>query len=212
MSEYAVHKRIKSQIPDSGDSLSIILEYPTTTEARLGKINMGSIQSMLNPMFKFAGINTSNVMLTHAIQLKPAQDDPQSFFHKRSKYKNLKKEVEWRSQFGPTQFGFLKKEYEQDIIRLRNEINEYNPNIIIAMGSISLWALCGLDKVGSYRGAFVPADTGWAKRSYKIMPTYNPIAVIKNYAFRPTVVSDLKKATNEINIPEFKHTERDIYI
>ena len=212
MSEYAVYKRVKSQIPDSGDSICIVLEYPTTTESRLNKINTGGIQQVLNPMCKFAGINAQTVMLTHAIQLKPAQENPQSFFHKRSEYKKIKKEIEWRSKFAPTQYGYLKEEYEQDIKRLKDEINKYNPTIIIAMGNISLWALYGLDKVGSYRGSFLKADTNWATRSYKIMPTYSPLSIIKNYSFRPTVAADLKKAVNEKDDIELKYTEREILI
>jgi uracil-DNA glycosylase len=212
MSEYAVHKRVKSQIPDSGSSICIVLEYPTTTESRLNKINTGGIQQVLNPMCKFAGIDAQTVMLTHAIQLKPAQENPQNFFHKRSEYKKLKKETEWRSQFAPTQYGYLKEEYEQDIKRLKDEINKCNPTIIIAMGNISLWSLYGLDKVGSYRGSFLEADSEWATRPYKIMPTYSPLSIIKNYSFRPTVAADLKKAVSAKDNIEIEHTEREILI
>ena len=80
------------------------------------------------------------------------------------------------------------------------------------MGNISLWALYGLDKVGSYRGSFLKADTNWATRSYKIMPTYSPLSIIKNYSFRPTVAADLKKAVNEKDDIELKYTEREILI
>ena len=205
MSEFAVHNRIKSQLPESGNSFAIIMDCPTTTEARLGKINVGSTQSVLDPMFKFAGIDVSSAMLTHAIQLKPAQDNLQSFFYKRSEYKNVKKETEWRSNFAPTQYGYLKPEYEQDIKRLWNEIEEYKPKVIIAMGGIALWALCGLDKVGSYRGSFIET----LNKKYKVMPTYSPVAVLKNYSFRPTVLSDLKKATN---INKIDYIEREICI
>ena len=181
------------------------MDCPTTTEVRLGKINVGSIQTVLDPMFKFAGIDVSSAMLTHAIQLKPAQDNLQSFFYKRSEYKNVKKETEWRSDFAPTQYGYLKPEYEQDIKRLWNEIEEYKPKVIIAMGGVALWALCGLDKVGSYRGSFIETSN----KKYKVMPTYSPVAVLKNYSFRPTVLSDLKKATN---INKIDYIEREICI
>tara|TARA_Y100001980_G_C14547856_1_gene328675 strand:+ start:820 stop:1896 length:1077 start_codon:yes stop_codon:yes gene_type:complete len=205
VSEFAVHNRIKSQLPESGNPFAIIMDCPTTTEVRLGKINVGSIQTVLDPMFKFAGIDVSSAMLTHAIQLKPAQDNLQSFFYKRSEYKNVKKETEWRSPFAPTQYGYLKPEYEQDIKRLWEEIDKFNPKVIIAMGGVALWALCGLDKVGSYRGSFIETSN----KKYKVMPTYSPVAVLKNYSFRPTVLSDLKKATN---IKKIDYIEREICI
>ena len=69
MSEFAVHNRIKSQLPESGNPFAIIMDCPTTTEARLGKINVGSIQSVLDPMFKFAGIDASNALLLSLIHI-----------------------------------------------------------------------------------------------------------------------------------------------
>jgi DNA polymerase I-like protein with 3'-5' exonuclease and polymerase domains len=44
------------------------------------------------------------------------------------------------------------------------------------------------------------------------MPTYSPFAVLKNYSFRPTVVSDLKKAAQESTTKDIINTEREIYI
>jgi|TARA_R100000951_G_scaffold95524_1_gene84592 hypothetical protein len=212
MSDYAVHKRVESQIPDSGNSICIVLEYPTTTESRLNKINTGGIQQVLNPMCTLAGIDAQTVMITHAFQLKPAQENAQFFFHKRNEYKAIKKEGEWQSNYSPSQYGFLKQDYEQDINRLYKEINDFNPNIIITMGGLGLWALTSIDKVGSYRGALTYSNKTKLNRPYKIMPTYSPFAVLKNYSFRPTVVSDLKKAMQESTTADIVNTEREIYI
>ena len=212
MSEYAVHKRVESQVPDSGNSICIVLEYPTTTESRLNKINTGGIQQVLNPMCALAGIDARSVMLTHAFQLKPAQENAQFFFYKRNEYKAIKKEGEWQSNYSPSQYGFLKQDYEQDIERLYKEINDFNPNIIITMGGLGLWALTNIDKIGSYRGALTYSNVGNLHRPYKIMPTYSPFAVLKNYSFRPTVVSDLKKAAQESTTKDIENTEREIYI
>lgn len=65
------------------------------------------------------------------------------------------------------------------------------PNIIIAMGSLALWALTGLDKVGTYRGTILNSKT--LSEETKVLATYSPSAIVRNYDFRPIVLADIKK-------------------
>jgi uracil-DNA glycosylase len=212
MGEYAVNKRVPSRTPSSADGCKIafVFEYPTNKEAIANTILQGGTGKVFTELCDIAGITLDDCLLTHAIQIKPHQNTAQHFFHKRNEYKRLCKTTEWRSQLSPTKEGYLKQEYEQDIQRLHKEIEEANPNIIIAMGSLSLWAVTGLDKVGTYRGATL--QTSLLSSPYKVLATYSPVAVVKNFKWRPHVASDLIKAKSESLSKTLEHTEREIWI
>ena len=212
MGEYAVYKRIPSRKPSSVDGCKIafVFEYPTNSEAIANKILQGGTGKVFAELCDIASIDLEDCLLAHTIPLKPHQNTAQYFFHKRSEYKRLCKTTEWRSPWGPTKEGYLKQEYEQDIKRLHKEIEEANPNIIIAMGSLSLWAVTGLDKVGTYRGATL--TTSLLAKPYKVLATYSPVSVVKNFKWRPHVASDLIKAKHESSTNKIEHTEREIWI
>jgi len=77
------------------------------------------------------------------------------------------------------------------------------------MGSIALWALTGLDKIGTYRGTVLKSNlTGGTK----VLPTFSPSAVIRNFDFRPVVLSDIKKAIAESETPDIQIKERELWI
>jgi len=209
MGEYAVNKRVPSQLKE-GAKIAIVMDYPNSNEVRLNKILAGDF--IINKICRLAGIQIEDCMLTHTIQLKPAQDNPQNFFHKRSEYKALCKDSEWRSPYPITTYGYLKQEMEQDLQRLYNELNEANPNVIITMGGVSLWALTGFDKVGVYRGAVIPTSAEQFNRQYKVVPSYNPSAIVRNYGFRAHVFSDFKKAQRESEFKHINYTNRELWI
>ena len=148
-------------------------------------------------------------MLTYALAQKPAQENPAHFFHNKKTYSAILKEKKWHSKYPVNGFGFLKEEYEGELTRLENELNACKPNVIIAMGSLALWALTGLDKIGTYRGTVLKSNlTGGTK----VLPTFSPSAVIRNFDFRPIVLSDIKKAIEESETPDIQIKERELWI
>jgi hypothetical protein len=160
-------------------------------------------------MCEILELNVENCLLTHALAQKPAQENPAHFFMNKKNYSKFSKENKWRSKYPVHGFGFLKEEYESELERLQNELNACKPNVIIAMGSVALWALTGLDKIGTYRGTILKSDlTGGTK----VMPTFSPSAVIRNFDFRPIVLADIRKAVEESNTPQIKIKERELWI
>jgi len=73
--------------------------------------------------------------------------------------------------------------------------------------------LTGLDKIGTYRGAtFTTSLRHSDLHNYKIVPTYSPVSVLKNFKYRPHFVADLQKAQRESLSTQLQHTDRDIWI
>ncbi len=201
---------VPSQQPSNGESMiAFVFDFPSTDEQRLGQIMVGSTGKMFHKMCEILNLNVENCLLTYALSQKPAQENPAHFFNNKNSYKALLKEGKNRSKFPVNGFGFLKEEYEGEIDRLETELNACKPNVIIAMGSIALWALTGLDKIGTYRGTVLKSNlTGGTK----VLPTFSPSAVIRNFDFRPVVLSDIKKAIAESETPDIQIKERELWI
>jgi uracil-DNA glycosylase len=200
---------VPSQQPNGDCKIAFVFDFPTTDEQRLGEIMIGSTGKMFHKMCEILELNVENCLLTHALAQKPAQENPAHFFMNKNNYSKFSKENKWRSKYPVNGFGFLKPEYESELERLQNELNACKPNVIIAMGSLALWALTGLDKIGTYRGTILKSDL---TSGTKVMPTFSPSAVIRNFDFRPIVLADIKKAVEESNTPEIKIKERELWI
>ena len=200
---------VPSHVPSGQSKIAFVFDFPSTDEQRLGQIMVGSTGKMFHKMCEILDLNVENCLLTYALSQKPAQENPAHFFNNKNSYKALLKEGKSRSKFPVNGFGFLKEEYEGEIDRLETELNACKPNVIIAMGSIALWALTGLDKIGTYRGTVLKSNlTGGTK----VLPTFSPSAVIRNFDFRPVVLSDIKKAVAESETPDIKIKERELWI
>ena len=200
---------VPSQQPKGNCQIAFVFDFPNTDEQRLGQIMVGSTGKMFHKMCEILDLNVDNCLLTHALAQKPAQENPAHFFINKKNYSKFSKESKWRAKYPVNGFGFLKKEYESELDRLQNELNACKPNIIIAMGSLALWALTGLDKIGTYRGTILKSDL---TNGTKVMPTYSPSAVIRNYDFRPIVLADIKKAVEESDTPNIQIKERELWI
>lgn len=87
---------------------------------------------------------------------------------------------------------------------LQDELAELNPNVIVPLGRQPLLALTGNDGIGKWRGSILSDAKG-----RKIIPTYHPSAVNRDWTIRPTVLHDLQRVRSEswhpmINLPKRK--------
>ena len=109
-----------------------------------------------------------------------------------------------------TKAKFLRREFIPELERLADEITSIDPNLILALGNTPLWALAGITGISKHRGT-TRLSTHTAA-GYKILPTYHPAAVIRNWELRPTTVADLIKARREAPFPEVRRPKREIWI
>lgn len=105
---------------------------------------------------------------------------------------------------------YVRAEYAAELDRLANELIAVNPNIIVALGNTPMWALLGHTGVGKFRGTTdlsTHCVTG-----FKVLPTFHPAAVLRQWELRPIVVADLIKAEKESKYAELQRTRREIWI
>lgn len=106
---------------------------------------------------------------------------------------------------------YMLKEYWPELERLYGEIDRIKPTLIVALGGTASWALLKTSGIKGVRGAPVQSIPINGHR-YKVLPTYHPDAVLREWKIKPILISDLHKARNESAFPEIRRPERFIWI
>lgn len=105
---------------------------------------------------------------------------------------------------------YVRREFEPELDRLGDEILAVDPNLIVALGNTALWALTGRTGVGKLRGTTMLSTH--CVSGYKLLPTYHPAALFREWANRPTAVFDLIKAGREAHFPDVRRPACEIWI
>lgn len=85
---------------------------------------------------------------------------------------------------------YLLPEFAPELKRLEAEVSALGPDLILALGNTALWAATQTSpKISKARG-FIH-DSIWGP---KVLPTYHPSAVLRQWTNRPIVIADLCKA------------------
>lgn len=106
--------------------------------------------------------------------------------------------------------GYVQSIYAPELERLGDELLALDPNLVIALGNTPLWALCGTTGISKLRGT--TRLSTHAVSGFKVLPTYHPAAVLRQWELRPTTIADLTKARREREYPEIRRPEREIWI
>lgn len=105
---------------------------------------------------------------------------------------------------------YVRAEFAGELERLGDEILASDPNLIVTLGNTALWALGGSTGIGKLRGT--TRLSTHTVSGYKLLPTYHPSAIVHQYELRPTAVADLIKARREMEFPEIRRPQRQIWI
>lgn len=163
----------------------------------------------LNTQLEDAGINRSECFITNTFNLRPQNNDIKTLCHSK------KEDTLGRPPLASG--SYLRPEYAGELVRLYSEITEIQPNIVIALGGTALWALTGLSGISKLRGAlrhasFLTGEIRGHKSLVKVLPTYHPAAVLRQYNLRPIAVADLMKAARQSEFPEIRMPRREIWL
>lgn len=115
----------------------------------------------------------------------------------------------WRQPLGKG--GYVRPEFLPELERLKEELNAYPRNCIIALGATATWALMDQPKISAVRG--VAARAMALCPGLKVLPTYHPAGILRNWTWRAIGVADLTKvAQREGKFPEVIRPEREVLI
>ena len=180
-------------VPPSGPrdaKIVLVGEAPGSYENFQLKPFVGPAGSILEQCLHSAGLIRSEVYLTNVVKVQPKSNliDP---------------------YFSATKGTFTALGLEW-VEKLYDELNELEPNILIACGSTALSALCGISRILKFRGyLFPPVER--ITCAEKVLPIIHPSASLRGqYSYRYLISTDLKKAKHESLTHELKRPERQL--
>ena len=183
--------------------IAIVGEAWGEQEALIGKPFQGYSGQELTRMLQEAGLSRRDCFLTNVLALRPPNNDLAGLCCK----KDACGEGYALPHLG--KIGqYLKPDYLPELERLQHELSTVAPNLIIALGGTACWALLSTNGIGALRGTVATSTLV----PYKVLPTYHPSGVLRNWAWRPIAIADLIKAKRESEFPEIKRPSRRILV
>ena len=153
-------------------------------------------------MIQEAGLLRSDCRITNVCKYKPPANKISFWF--KTKTSGLE---EFYGRY-PT------PEVMEGILELEAEIDALKPDLIIAFGAVPLWALTGMEGIGKWRGSCLETRE-LNGRTYPLLPTYHPAAVLRMWEWRFIAVQDLRRAKKiaegEIQKPEWNFKIRPTF-
>lgn len=171
----------------------------------MGKPFTGHAGRELMHMLQLAGVNSNDCAYTAVFRHEPMDGDVESFFlpkaeHKSSPYPGIKFK---------NKLHHVKPEFESSLADLRAEIEQLKPNLVLALGSVALWATSGETSINAKRGTIMACSL---VPEQKLLATLHPKAVLRLWSSRPTAIADLQKAAYEGSFPEFRRLRRELWL
>lgn len=184
--------------------IAIVGEAFGEQEALIGKPFQGYSGQELTRMLTEAGIARRECFLTNVFAFRPPNNDISALCGKKADVGGEGYALPHLGKIGQ----YLDPQYFPELERLQHELEEVRPNIVIALGATACWALLHTNGIGTLRGTVA---TG-AITSHKVLPTYHPSAVLRNWAWRPIAIADLMKAKRESAYAEIKRPQRFLLV
>lgn len=164
---------------------------------------VGPSGHVLNRMLEQTGINRHECFVTNVFNLRPKPTNditnlcgPQS------------DGIVGMESIAPGKY--IRREFSGEVARLYDELRDLRPNLIIALGGTATWATLGQTGISKIRGT---VSTGVGPLAgIKVLPTYHPTAIIRDWSLRVTTLFDLIKARRESEFPEIRRPLRSVWI
>ena len=178
---------MKKSVPFEGPlgaKLMLVGEAPGSNEEAQGRPFVGGAGKLLDKLLMNAGIARDECRIGNVCCERPAAN----------KWENLTEE----------QIAIGTKHLLEDIERVQ-------PNLILALGAHAMETLVGEDKIGLWRGSMFTSFTKGGKQ-IKVLPTYHPAGLMRNWDGMPLAAMDFKKAAKEMQFPELRRKTRETII
>lgn len=182
--------------------VAFVGEAPGEQEEMTGIPFMGSSGQELGQMCLEVGWQRREIFFTNVLHKRPPSN-------KLDAWCLPKKEVGKDYYHEPLRTGqYLHPELLPELDRLRRELENAKPNLVVALGATATWALMGTAKITAIRGTISESTL---IPGLKVLPTYHPAYVLRSWESRTIVVSDLFKARAESRFSEIRRPTRHLF-
>lgn len=180
--------------------LMVVGEAWGEQEELQGKPLVGPAGSVFHGLLRQVGIDKSDIYITNVLNFRPRGNRLDSLYVKKP---------DAIPGYRPISNGkYMPASILPEIERLFEEIDRIKPNLILALGNTPLWALCKKSGIKRYRGS--PLLTHDQK--YKVLPTWHPAAILRQWELRAICLADYGKAKREMTFPELNRPSHKIYL
>lgn len=187
----------KIYVPGQGPinaRIAIVGEAPSYEETKARQPLVGPSGKFLNSILSDVGINRHECWVTNVCkyELPPMP-----------KGKRIPLSV--RAQL-------IGVDIKQQIDELRAELQQIQPNVIIALGGSALWGLTGKNKIQNWRGSILLG------MGMKVIGTYHPAHIlrqegeVKGYWNKYVMLADLKRAKEQSYFREIRRPFRNLKV
>lgn len=171
-------------------------------EARERTHFVGASGMELTRLLNEAGISRADCFLTNVFHLHPRGNDILELCGGKANaipgYPALAKSK------------YVLEHYQSELDRLADELVSVNPNVVVALGNTPMWALLGRTGISKLRGTTTLSTH--TVSGFKVLPTFHPAAVLRQWEMRPIVIADLIKAERESHSSELNRPSVFIHI
>lgn len=183
-------------------SIAIVGEAWGEQEALVQQPFIGSAGRELTSLLREAGIDRRQCFLTNVFNLRPEDNKIEALCGDKAT-------VGPGYAHPPISMGkYIRPEYLPHLERLSQELLAVKPNLVLALGNTACWAVLGTTKITAIRGTIAPSAL---PPGLKVLPTFHPAYVLRNWASRPIVAADLIKAVREARFPQIIRPERIVH-
>lgn len=169
--------------------MAIVGEAPGADEELIGRPVVGSAGAILDHKLHQCDIARQECYITNVVKVRPPKNDFSIFWTGRRPTLEL---LEWRG-------------------KLIDELSTLDTNIIVALGANALWALTGQSQIGKWRGSIL-STTLKGERVVKVIGSYHPAAMLREWNMGPILQLDLMRAKEEAKSPELNLPQRTYLI
>lgn len=184
-----VHSTYVPPTGPAGTDVMVVGEAPGKTEEREKEPFVGKSGSLLRDYLERNGFRVEEVFLTNLSKYRPGKNS----------FKKLRDT----------------RELEEGIAELKEEIETVDPNLIIAVGNWPMYYLTGCQGknpgsgITNWRGSVMPCTL---VEGYKVVMTYHPAAVLRQWTWHPVFDFDLQYAKKQSAFPEIRRPEYEMHL
>lgn len=164
----------------------IVGEAPGATEATTGRPFQGGSGELLSRMLDRVGIKRHECFITNICHIRPPDN-----------------KFEW----------FLKPDnqahFVRGVLRLKQDIQDINPNLVIGLGAQPLKVLTGKTGIDKWRGSILGSSL---VQGVKVISTYHPAYLLRVYDYKAVAEFDLRRCAEEASFPEIRLPVRTHYL
>lgn len=180
--------------------LLIVGEAYGEQEEILGRPFVGAAGQLLTSQLEAAGLNRKEIPITNCFNICPEQNNIDEFFRKD---KSAGLPARDRGKY-------VLPELRHHIDKLHDFIRSHQPNLILALGVTALWGttLLNCPKIGSLRGVVMMSEP----LGCKVLATYHPAAVLRQWQHNSIVIADMIKARRESQTKDLVMPKRELWL